>query len=73
MSRATRTALVRDDRTLYEAVAGTAVGLSGVAFVVGLAALLGLVGIDAPVAGVGLSVALGALLLALGASVVGFG
>jgi len=73
MSRATRTALVRDDRTAYEAAAGSAVGLSGIAFAVGLAALLGLVAIDAPVAGVGLSVALGALLLALGAAVVGFG
>jgi phosphate transport system permease protein len=73
MSRATRSALVRDDRTLYEAAAGGAVGLSGVAFAVGLAALLGVVGVDDPVAGVQLSVAFGAVLLALGLSVVGFG
>ncbi|WP_144799807.1 phosphate ABC transporter permease PstA [Halorubrum depositum] len=73
MSRATQSVLVRDDRTLYEAVAGAAVGISGVAFVVGLAALLGLVAIDDPVTGVGLSVVFGAVLLALGAAVVGFG
>ncbi|GAB3706497.1 PstA family ABC transporter permease [Halorubrum pallidum] len=73
MSRATRTALVRDDRTLYEASAGVAVGLSGVAFVAGLAALLGVVAIDAPVAGVELSVAFGVALVALGTSVIGFG
>jgi len=46
MSRATQTALIQDDRTVYEAAAGTAVGLSGVTFAVGLAALLGLVAID---------------------------
>ncbi|OYR41007.1 phosphate ABC transporter permease PstA [Halorubrum sp. Eb13] len=73
MSRATQTALVRDDRTTYEAAAGAAVGLSGVAFVVGLAALVGAVEIGDPVAGVELSVALGAVLLALGLAVVGFG
>ncbi|WP_128905837.1 phosphate ABC transporter permease PstA [Halorubrum amylolyticum] len=73
MSRATQTALVRDDRTLYEAAAGGAVGLSGVAFAVGLAALLGVVAIDDPVAGIELSAAFGAVLIALGASVVGFG
>jgi len=42
MSRATQTALIQDDRTVYEAAAGTAVGLSGVTFAVGLAALLAL-------------------------------
>jgi len=73
MSRATQTPLVRDDRTAYEAAAGAAVGLSGAAFAVGLAALLDVVAIDDPVAGVGLSTAFGAALLALGASVVGFG
>jgi len=74
MSRATQTALIQDDRTVYEAAAGTAVGLSGVTFAVGLAAaLLGLVAIDAPVAGLELSVVFGALLLALGTSVAGFG
>ncbi|OYR49719.1 phosphate ABC transporter permease PstA [Halorubrum sp. Ea8] len=73
MSRATQTALVRDDRTTYEAAAGAAVGLSGVAFVVGLAALVGAVEIGDPVAGVELSVALGAVLLALGLAVGGFG
>jgi len=73
MSRATQTALVRDDRTAYEAAAGLAVGLSGVAFAVGLAALLDVVSIDDPVAGVELPVAFGAVLLALGASVVAFG
>jgi len=72
MSRATQTALIQDDRTVYEAAAGTAVGLSGVTFAV-LAALLGLVAIDAPVAGLELSVVFGALLLALGTSVAGFG
>jgi len=72
MSRATQTALIQDDRTVYEAAAGTAVGLSGVTFAVGLAAL-GLVAIDAPVAGLELSVVFGALLLALGTSVAGFG
>ena len=73
MSRVTRTALVRDDRTVYEAVAGGAVGASGVAFVAGLAALFGVVAVDDSVAGVGLSVAFGVVLLALGAAVVGFG
>lgn len=73
MSRAPQSVLVRDDRTLYEAAAGTAVGLSGVAFAVGLAALLGVVAIDDPVAGFELLVAFGAVLLALGASVIGFG
>jgi phosphate transport system permease protein len=73
MSRATQSVLVRDDRTLYEATAGTAVGISGVAFAVGLAALLGVFAIDDPIAGFELSVAFGAVLLVLGASVVGFG
>ncbi|WP_144926557.1 phosphate ABC transporter permease PstA [Halorubrum salsamenti] len=73
MSRATQTALVRDDRTLYEAAAGTAVGLAGVAFAAGLAALLGVVAIDDPVVGFELSVVFGAVLLALGVAVVGFG
>jgi len=68
-----QTALIQDDRTVYEAAAGTAVGLSGVTFAVGLAALLGLVAIDAPAAGLELSVVFGALLLALGTSVAGFG
>ena len=73
MSRATQTALVRDDRTLYEAAAGLAVGLSGVAFVTGLAALLNVVAIDDPVAGLELSVLFGVVLLGLGATTVGFG
>ncbi|WP_058365711.1 phosphate ABC transporter permease PstA [Haloparvum sedimenti] len=73
MSRATRTALVRDDRTAYEAAAGAAVGISGIVFVVGLATLLGVVGIDDPVAGLELSVLFGVVLLALGVTVVGFG
>jgi phosphate transport system permease protein len=73
MSRATQTALVRDDRTVYEAVAGSAVGVSGVAFALGLAALLDVVAIDESVAGIELSVAFGVLLLALGTAVVGFG
>jgi len=73
MSRATQTALVRDDRTAYEATAGAAVGLSGVAFALGLSALLDVIAIEDPVAGIELSVAFGAVLLALGAAVVGFG
>jgi len=72
MSRATQTALIQDDRTVYEAAAGTAVGLSGVTFAVGLAALLAF-GDRRPVAGLELSVVFGALLLALGTSVAGFG
>jgi len=73
MSRATQTALIQDDRTVYEAAAGTAVGLSGVTFAVGLAALLGPCGDRRPVAGLELSVVFGALLLALRTSVAGFG
>ena len=73
MSRATQTALVRDDRTLYEAVAGLAVGCSGVAFLTGLAALLDLLSIDDLVAGLELSVVFGVVVLGLGISVVGFG
>ena len=73
MSRSTQTALVRDDRTVYEAVAGLTVGLSGVAFTLALAALFDVVGIGDPIAGVSLSVVFGGLLLALGGAVVGFG
>jgi len=65
MSRATQTALIQDDRTVYEAAAGTAVGLSGITFAVGLAALLEPCGDRRPVAGLELSVVFGALLLAL--------
>ena len=73
MSRATQTALVRGDRTVYEAVAAGTVGLAGLSFAIGLAALLNIVAIDDPVAGVELSVAFGAILVTLGVSVVGFG
>ena len=73
MSRATESVLVREGRSGYEAVTASAVGLSGLAFAVGLVALLDIVAIDAPVAGVGLSAALGATLLVLGLAVVGFG
>ena len=55
------------------AAAGIAVGLSGVAFAVGLAALLDLVSIEEPVAGRSLSVLFGVILLALGVSVITFG
>ena len=73
MSRATQTVLVREDRSAYEAAAGIAVGLSGVAFAVGLAALLDIIAIERPVAGLSLSVLFGVILLALGASVAAFG
>ena len=73
MSRATQTVLVREDRTTYEAAAASAVGLSGVAFVTGLAALLNVVAIDDLVTGLELSVLFGLLLFGLGAAVVGFG
>jgi phosphate transport system permease protein len=73
MSRATKTALVRGDSSMYEAAAAGAVGLSGAVFAVGLLALLDITAIETLVAGVELSVAFGALLLLIGISVVGFG
>jgi len=73
MSRVTRNALVRDESTMYEGAAASAVVLSGVAFVVGLAALLDIVAIEDPVFGLELSVLFGVVLLGLGMSVVGFG
>lgn len=73
MSRATETALVREDRSTYEALSAGAVGVSGLAFAVGLAALVGVVAVDDPVAGIGLSTALGTALVVVGTAVVGFG
>ncbi|GAB3411729.1 phosphate ABC transporter permease PstA [Haloparvum alkalitolerans] len=73
MSRATETALVREDRSVYEALTAGAVGVSGLAFAVGLAALVDVVAIDDPVAGLPLSTALGAVLVVVGLGVVGFG
>ena len=73
MSRATQNALVREDRSGYEAVAASAVGLSGVAFAVGLAALVDIVPITAAVANSTLSTALGTALLGLGLGTGGLG
>ncbi|AHG01436.1 phosphate ABC transporter permease (plasmid) [Halostagnicola larsenii XH-48] len=73
MSRATKTALVREGRSTYQGAVAATVGLSGVAFVVGLLTLADILEITAPVAGVQLSTALGIALLSLGIGVIGFG
>jgi phosphate transport system permease protein len=75
VSRATDTqsVLVREDTAGYEAAAAAVVGVCGLLFMMGLAALFNVVAITDPVAGVNVATVLGLVLVAVGLAVVGFG
>jgi len=73
MATESRNALVRDERTGYERLAAATVGLSGVLFAVALAALLEIVRITDPVAGIPMVAVLGGLVTLSGVAVIGFG
>jgi len=73
MSRATQTALIQDDRTVYRLPPGLRSDSPESRSLSAWRRCWSLVAIDAPVAGLELSVVFGALLLALGTSVAGFG
>jgi len=74
MSRATaESALVRDETTGFESAAAGLVGLSGLLFALGLAALINVIAVTDPVAGVNVATVLGGLLCLGGLVVIGFG
>jgi len=73
MAGATRTALVREDTSGAEGIAGIAIVLAVALFAIGIASLFGLVRIDAAIAGVPTVTVVGGLLVALGGSVIVFG
>ena len=73
MAGATESTLVRENTSTYEAVAGLTVGLAAVLFFLGLAALVEIVSLTDTVAGLPTLTLLGALLVVMGVTVVGFG
>jgi phosphate transport system permease protein len=73
MSGVTESDLVRGEASGYEAVTGVTVGVAILLFGLGLAALLEVVRITDPVAGVGMTTVLGILLATIGLATVGFG
>ena len=73
MAGATQSTLVRENTSTYEAVAGLTVGLAAVLFFLGLAALVEVVSITDNIAGLPTLTLLGALLVVMGVTVIGFG